>query len=76
MDIIITTELVVAEKTSNRAEKLATIDRHVEAFLLVLYQMFFINILDRERVPCTSCVWDGPSKFISVVIIFVFDLIG
>lgn len=49
---------------------------HVEVFLLVLYQVLFINILDREKVPCTSCIWGGPSKFIFMLIIFMFDLIG
>jgi len=48
---------------------------HVEAFLLVLYEALFLNILDREKVLCTSCVWDGPSKFIFMLIIFMFDLI-
>jgi hypothetical protein len=49
---------------------------HVEAFLLMLYQVLFISILDREKVPCTSCIWDGPSKFIFMLTIFVFDFIG
>jgi len=57
--------------------KMAIIDIHVEAFLFVLYQVLFINILYREKVLCTSCFWDGPRKFIlMLIIIFMFDLIS
>jgi hypothetical protein len=55
---------------------MAIIDMHVEAYLLVLYQVLFINILDREKVLCTSFVWDGANKFVFMLIIFMFDLIG
>jgi hypothetical protein len=55
---------------------MAIIDMHFEAFLLMLYQVVFINILHREKVLCTSCVSNGPSKFIFMLIIFMFNLIG
>jgi hypothetical protein len=77
LDRIITTEVNGGRKNLQQGcSKMAIIDMHVEAFLLVLYQVLFINILDRKKVLCTSCVWDGPRKFIFMLIISVFDLIS